>query len=98
MVPGCSDIQGFRNTAQGATLLRYTYITYLVGSMLYMLIYICFLSPCHNDMAHLQVAAAAGDPHIWTAAANMLNKQSKTADKGKLSRLGAGRLTKSSSP
>jgi hypothetical protein len=37
--------------------------------------------PCHHGMVHPQVADGHG-PHIWRVAANILNKQSRIADKG----------------
>jgi hypothetical protein len=36
---------------------------------------------CYHDMAHLQVADGGDDLHIWSVAANMLNKRSRTADR-----------------
>jgi hypothetical protein len=46
--------------------------------------------PCHHDMARSQVADGGNDLKIWRIAANILNKQSRTADKGLSSRLGIG--------
>jgi hypothetical protein len=37
-------------------------------------------------------------PPVWRVAANILDKQSRTADKGSSSRLGVGRSAKNSSP
>jgi hypothetical protein len=45
--------------------------------------------PCHHDMARSQVADGDG-LQIWRLAANILNKQSRTADKGWSSSLGVG--------
>jgi hypothetical protein len=42
-------------------------------------------------MAHPQVADGGEAPQIWRVAANILNKQSRTADKGWSSSLGIGR-------
>jgi hypothetical protein len=51
---------------------------------------------CHHGMARPQ--AADGDGlQIWRVDANMLNKQSWTADKGWSSSLGAGRGANNSS-
>jgi hypothetical protein len=45
--------------------------------------------PCHHGMAHPQVADGGDDPQIWRVAANMLNKQSRTANMEWFSSLGA---------
>jgi hypothetical protein len=45
--------------------------------------------PCHHGMAHPQVADGEG-LQIWREAANILNKQSQTADKGWSSSLEVG--------
>jgi hypothetical protein len=37
--------------------------------------------PCHHGMAHSQVVGGGDDLQIWRVAANILNKQSWTADK-----------------
>jgi hypothetical protein len=47
--------------------------------------------PCHDCMAHAQVADVGDGVKIWRVAANILNKQSRTADKGWSSSLGVGR-------
>jgi hypothetical protein len=53
--------------------------------------------PCHYGMARPQVAD--GDVlQIWRVAANILNKQSRTADKGWSSSLGVGCGANNSSP
>jgi hypothetical protein len=46
--------------------------------------------PCHYGMARPQVADGGGDLQIWRVAVNILNKQSRTADKGWPSSLGVG--------
>jgi hypothetical protein len=38
--------------------------------------------PCHHGMVHPRVADGGGGLHIWRVAANVLNKQSQTADSG----------------
>jgi hypothetical protein len=38
--------------------------------------------PYHHGMAHPQVAIKGDGLQIWKVAANILNKQSQTADKG----------------
>jgi hypothetical protein len=38
--------------------------------------------PCHHGMAHPQVADGGDALQVWREAANILNKQSRTADKG----------------
>jgi thiamine biosynthesis protein ThiC len=48
----------------------------------------CYVGPCHHGMA-LPVVADGGDGLcIWRVAANIVNKQSRTADKGWSSGLG----------
>jgi hypothetical protein len=54
--------------------------------------------PCHNGMAHPRVADGGENLKIWRVAANILNKQSWTADKGWYSSLGVGRGANSDSP
>jgi hypothetical protein len=49
-------------------------------------------------MAHPQVADGEDGLQIWRVVANILNEQSRTADKGWLSSLGAARGTNDSSP
>jgi hypothetical protein len=49
--------------------------------------------PCHHVMARLQVADGGDGLQIRTVAANKLNKQSRTADKGWSSSMGVGRGT-----
>jgi hypothetical protein len=38
--------------------------------------------PCHHGMARSKVADGGGGLQIWRVAANILNRQSRTADKG----------------
>jgi hypothetical protein len=47
--------------------------------------------PCHHGMARPQVADGGDGLQIWRVAANILNKQSRTADGGWSSSLGVGR-------
>ncbi|KAJ4430131.1 hypothetical protein ANN_22341 [Periplaneta americana] len=54
-----------------------------------MLIYPCIVGPYHHGMARPQVADRRDGLQIWRVAANILNKQSWTADKG----LGEGLTT-----
>jgi hypothetical protein len=54
--------------------------------------------PCHHGMARPQVADGGEGLHIWRVAANILNKQSRTADKGWPSSLGVGRGANTSPP
>jgi hypothetical protein len=44
--------------------------------------------PCHNGVARPQVADGGDALQLWREAANILNKQSRTADKGWSSGLG----------
>jgi hypothetical protein len=46
---------------------------------------------CHHGMARPQVADGGDALQLWREAANILNKQSRTADKGWSSSLGVGR-------
>jgi hypothetical protein len=52
--------------------------------------------PCHHGMARPQVADWGNGLQIWRVAASILNKQSRTADKGWSSSLGVGRGTNNS--
>jgi len=54
------------------------------------------MGPCHNGMALPRVANGRGDFQIWKVAANILNKQSPTADKGWSSSSEFGRRAKNS--
>jgi hypothetical protein len=54
--------------------------------------------PCHHGMARPQVADGGNGLQIWRVAANILNKQSRTAEKGWSSSLGVGRGANNSSP
>jgi hypothetical protein len=55
------------------------------------------INTCHHGMARPQVAD--GDSlQIWKVAPNILNKQSRTADKGWSFSFGAGRGANKSSP
>jgi hypothetical protein len=47
--------------------------------------------PCHHGMARSQVADGGDALQVWRVAANILNKQSRTADKEWSSSLGVGR-------
>jgi hypothetical protein len=47
--------------------------------------------PCHHGMARPQVVDVGEGLQIWRVAVNILNKQSRTADKGWPSSLGVGR-------
>jgi hypothetical protein len=40
------------------------------------------MSPCHHGMARPRVADGGYGLQMWRMAANVLNKQSRTADKG----------------
>jgi hypothetical protein len=54
--------------------------------------------PCHHGMARPQVADGGDALQVWRVAANILNKQSRTADKGLSSSLRVGRDANNSSP
>jgi hypothetical protein len=47
--------------------------------------------PCHHGMARPQVADRGDCFHIWRVAANILNKQQRTADSGLYSSFGVRR-------
>jgi hypothetical protein len=54
--------------------------------------------PCHHGMARPQITDG-GDPlQFWRVAANILNKQSRTAEKGWSSSLEVRRVANNSSP
>ena len=53
---------------------------------------------CHHGMARRHVADGRDDLQTWRVAANMLNKQTRTADKGWSSSLGVGRRANNYSP
>jgi hypothetical protein len=52
--------------------------------------------PSHRGMACSRVADGGDGLRIWRVAANTLNKQSRTAEKGWTSSLGIGRRTNNS--
>jgi hypothetical protein len=54
--------------------------------------------PCHNGMARPQVADGGEALQVWRVASNILNKQSRTADKRWSSILGVGRGANNTSP
>jgi hypothetical protein len=54
--------------------------------------------PCHHGMVCPQVADGGDALQFWREAANILNKQVRTADKGWSSSLGIGRGANDSSP
>jgi hypothetical protein len=53
---------------------------------------------CQHGMARPQVADGKDGLQIWRVVANILNKQSRTADKGWYSSLGVGGEANSFSP
>jgi hypothetical protein len=53
---------------------------------------------CNHGMARPQVADGGDAFQFWRAAANILSKQSRTADKGWPSSLGVGSRANNSSP
>jgi hypothetical protein len=55
-------------------------------------------SPCKHGMARPQVADGGDGVQIWWVAANILNKQSRTADKMWSSSLRVGRGANNFSP
>jgi hypothetical protein len=55
------------------------------------------VGPCHHGMACSVVVDVGDGLQIWTIEANILNKQSRTADKEWSSSVGGGRGANSSS-
>jgi len=55
------------------------------------------VGPCHHSMERPQVADG-GTPAIWRVDVNILNKQSRTADKGWSTSLGVARGANNASP
>jgi hypothetical protein len=55
-------------------------------------------SPCHHGMARPRVADGSDGLQHWKLAANILNKQPRTNDKGSSSSLKAGRGANNPSP
>jgi hypothetical protein len=53
---------------------------------------------CHHGMVRPRVADRGDGLQIWWVAANILNRQSRTADRGWSSSLGVGRWAKNPSP
>jgi len=54
-------------------------------------LYHVHMIPCHYGMAHSRFAYGGNGLQIWREAANILNKQSRTAYKGLLPSLVVGR-------
>jgi hypothetical protein len=54
--------------------------------------------PSHHGMESPQVADGENSLQFWRVAANILNKQSRRAEKGWFSSLGVGRKANNSSP
>jgi hypothetical protein len=54
--------------------------------------------PCYHGMACPEVEDRGDGLQIWRVAANILNKQSQTADNGWSSSFGVGHGVKNSSP
>ena len=71
--------------------------TFIIYSESQLKVKIVFVGPCHHVMARPQVADGETAP-IWRVAANKLNKQSRTADKGWSSSFAVGRGANNSSP
>jgi len=59
---------------------------------------ICYVGPCHHGMVCLRFADGGDGLQMWRVAVNMLNKQSQTADKRRLSGLGIWWGSNSPSP
>jgi hypothetical protein len=77
-------------------------LQYVIYIYIYIYIYICVCVcvcvcvsvkwvHCHHGMARPQVADRGDGLQIWRVAANILNKQSRTADSGLSSSLGVER-------
>jgi hypothetical protein len=59
-------------------------------------VYAHVVVPCHHGTARPQVAGGGDGLQIWRVAANILNTQSRIADKGLFLSLGVGRGANSS--
>jgi hypothetical protein len=71
-----------------------------ISNIHFPVIWKCHVSwaPLHHGMARPQVADGGDGLRIWRVAANILNKQSRPADKGWSSSLGVGRGANDSTP
>jgi hypothetical protein len=61
--------------------VRYELYLYILFVFLMVLIHVRWVS-CHHGMARPQAADGGDGLQIWRVAANILNKQSRTTDKG----------------
>jgi len=59
---------------------------------------VLYVDSCHHGMGRPYVTNGEDGFQIWKVAVNILNKQSRTADKGWSSILGLGRGANNSSP
>jgi hypothetical protein len=80
------------------TLIFLGIITNLLSSYSPSYFVFCSFNSCHYSMARPQVADGGNTLQVRRVAANILNKQSRTADKGWSSSLGVGRGANNSSP
>jgi hypothetical protein len=71
-------------------ICRYMWIVWMMDQVRWV--------PCYYGMARPLVANGGDGLQIWRVAANILNKQSRSADKGWSSSLGVGRGAYNSSP
>jgi len=56
----------------------------------------CYANPCHHGMARPRLADGKDGIQIWRVAADILNKQERTADSGWSSRFGFGPVANNS--
>jgi hypothetical protein len=80
----CSDPDASQSEYYPSVMMHYNFVKF--GP-----IYHVKWVPCHHGTARPQVAAGGDGLQIWRVAANILNKQSRTADRGWSSSLGVGR-------
>jgi hypothetical protein len=76
----------------------YLFVVYLTTLSIAWAIHHVRWVPCHHVMARPRVADGEDGLQVWRVAENILNKQSRTADKRWSSSLWVGREANNSSP
>jgi len=73
----------------GSLLFEKLIVAQLIKKFLsFITVFTCHVGLCHHGMEHNLVADGGDGRQIWRVTANILNKQSRTADKGWSSILG----------
>jgi hypothetical protein len=72
-------------------------LSFLLQILIFIIVHVRWV-PCHHVMARPQVADGGDIFQFWRVVANILNKQSRTADKMWFYSLGLGRGANKSSP